>query len=357
MAPANPAAIDIAYTLIDFVALPEPKFGSNYHIIKRRYGENSNMINDYAGNDKLMSIILNNAAFASIVEQVYGTDYGIGRDRASWRYGDLNYDLSAEGLKTLRNRAHTDALDSSGNFKEFKASASAEEVRTLTKTVGWKPGQLCVVLLSQSTKHSIGNGGRCSDRNLPVYGWFFGGLRAEKHAGYLKATLERFRNQLKKKGPYVWSNLAALEPTLDTLDELDGGRLVISAHLAFALPPPLYPSQKVVDVPQPMTGKLYSEFKAAGGMRPNPALQTTVPDAGGIADAQVQFFFNMLAVALPAERWATNVAALSTTYLRRVLFLGPKEEADTRINKEVIVLGSSDSEDDAIVLGSSDSES
>jgi len=309
------------------VPLSTPRFGQMSYLTDTLYGENSGMVNDWTGADAAISSLLADHEFNRLVEAVYGADYGLARDRGHYRLGDPAIDLSAGGLKKLVANAHTDQYNAATEgFKDFKQPTTPDAMRAMTRTVAWEQGELCVVLLSQGTLHSIGQGGMTGS-GQPVLGWFLGALAAPVFSGYLRETWKRFEQQIvarvrKGLSAYVWSGL---EPILDVYasDHLTGARVVVCATVCYGLPPMVYPSRKKVDVPQPYAPAPYKPFDERGGMRPNPAHMAYEPaEQLGELHPDIRPYFEAVA-RLVTGNWTRYIPALSDEFLFRILGLTP----------------------------------
>ena len=347
----NVTAENWEYCVLTGMMLPEPKFGRNYHVTKgHAHGENQGMIDDFHGCREAASLLLDNPAVLELTQRAFGEDFCLGEDRANYRLDHLNADTTAAGKKSLTKIAHQDRPDASGaGFAEWKDPARGAKL--VTETAVWKQGQVCIVALSQSTTHSIGKGG-LSDNGGHVLGWFLGPMSPKNHAAYKTATMAQYNKELKKiqrprewkmakpvlrsavfkgeKCVYMWPELAQLsDPAAED---------IFAAGIAYGLRPLLYPSQKVIDVPQSYS----PPYEHYTGYRPDPARQLVVPAVElALLEAkvpEVARHFRKVAAELPGHLWACEVSKLSRGYLLRVFGVKQGATKDSARKRQKLAL-------------------
>lgn len=286
--------------------LPTPQKATQSHIApgaKPGFGENSGMIDDYNGARVATGVLLENDAVGRLLRTAYGSNFCLADDRGHYRNKKLDYDISDAGRKKLVAGGHID----------FPTWQKRDISDVPVQSAQWGDNELCIIALHQCEKHGIPVGGHTlRDQKEMVVGWFVSPLGKKQYKAYCAATVERLtRESTGRARPYAWPQLQQLL----TLPPDKLPQYLFAAAIAFGLRPILYPSGKVVDVPQPYCGAVYKHFD---NYKPKPGTQTIDPDAEIAAlQPELQEYFATVHAALPEEKFACRVSTLSPEYLRR----------------------------------------
>ena len=290
--------------------LPMPTFATQAHTApgaKPGFGENSGMIDDYAGARKAVSVSLGVETIMELMQAAYGADFFLADDRGHYRFKKLTHDLQGKGRRDLLDSGHVDWP------KWLKMDVSDIPVQAAT----WADNELCIIALRQCAAHSIPLGGhtRTDER---VLGWFVSPLSSDKYDAYCDETIARLRKEMKPgvKAKYAWEKLYEIVKMFN--DDPNLAKYLFAAAIAFGLRPVLYPSTKVINVPQSFCGKVYRHFE---GYKPDSSKQVIDPvaEVAKIKDPGIRFYFEQVHKALPEEQLACHVSELSDEYLRRTL--------------------------------------
>lgn len=291
-------------------ALPMPQRATQSHVAagaKPGFGENSGMIDDFNGARRATGVLLADGEVSRLLTAAYGADFCLADDRAHYRDKKLAVDACGAGRTKLLATGHTDFP------KWARQNISAVPVQTAR----WNDGELCIIALHQCKKHGIPQGGHTlRDPKEAVVGWFVSPLQKPTYAKYCAATVARLTKEANKQArPYAW-------PELHKLLALPPDRVpqyLFAAAIAFGLRPILYPSQKVINVPQSSCPAVYKHFDT---YFPAPTTLTVDP-AGELAALSPAFreYFATVHATLGPLKFACRVSTLSPEYLRRTLGL------------------------------------
>lgn len=331
----NVTAANCCWAVFEGLDLPTPEAGTEDHTTGGvAHGERSGMLNCFGTAREAVSILLDTPHIRQLVKQVYGDDYCIADDRGHYRDKACRADLTDAGIKRLRANTHTDEPGANGTFRDWKCPGRYNECATWRIEFG--PSQVAVILLSQSTPHSIGVGG-CTSEGGPVRGFYLSPMSPEQHRLYLQATVAQFNKEYTKvtsprpgtlcsaggkgeKCVYMW-------PELVRLGQNCCGKVLVAVNIAFKRRQILYPSKKPVKNPASYSPpyKHYTGYAPApGSLVVDPAdeiarLRRTVPE--------VVVYFQKIAADLPDWKWACNVSTLGREYLLRVFGLVDDDDA------------------------------
>jgi hypothetical protein len=297
----NVAALEWEYCILPaMVATPE--FGTQYHVTDGKpFGENEDFVDDFRGQRKAISVLLSTPSVAELMSNAYGKEWRNADDRWAFRKKRL-----VENKSKLKEKVHRD-------YPKWERS----DVEVEAETAAWPAGTMCVIALRQSEWHSIPTGGH-SDSGGMIYSLILSPLSARQYANYCAETMAHFKKECTKidahkKHVYIWPRLAELR----VLGESLRPQHLFAANIMYGMRPGLYPSTKVVDVPQSYSPAIYGPYT---GYRPDETLQVIDP-ATEIPRIPVEFrrYFAEVAAVLDGERMVCRVSELSYEYLHRTL--------------------------------------
>ena len=290
--------------------LPMPTFATQSHTApgaKPGFGENSGMIDDYAGARKAVSVLLGVKEIMELMKAAYGADFFLADDRGHYRFKKLTHDLQGKGRRDLLSLGHVD----------WPTWLKRDVSDIPVQAAAWADNELCIIALRQCAAHSIPLGGHTRDDEM-ILGWFVSPLSSDKYDAYCAETIARLRKEMKPgaKAKYAWPGLRKIEEMFK--DDPDLAKYLFAAAIAFGLRPVLYPSKKVINVPQSYCGAVYKHFE---GYKPDSSKQVIDPvaEVAKIKDPEIRFYFEQVHKALPNEKFACHVSELSDEYLRRTL--------------------------------------
>lgn len=295
----NVAAHSWEYCLMP-ISMPAPEFGTQYHVTGGKpFGENEGMIDDYAGQRKALSVLLETPGVPEFMADAFGPGWRNADDRWAYRKKGL-----VENSVALQKDVHRD-------WPEWERLEDKVEAQTAV----FPAGMVCIIALGQWAPHSIPAGGHSNSGGM-VFSLYVSPLNARQYAQYCAATMAHFKKECTKidadkKNVYIWKRLGELRDLGTALRP----QHLFAANIMYGMRPGLYPSEKVIDVPQTYSPPIYGPYT---GYRPDETLQVINP-AEEIPRIPIEFrrYFAEVAAVLAGERMVCRVSELSYEYLYR----------------------------------------
>ena len=296
-----------------------PLFGTQFHVAidgatgqAKAHGENAGMVNDWSQDDA--ALLVRVPELRALFDAQHGPGWKLGLDR-HWSRGcalsaDLNLKRRAADddrlSKKLRGTLHRDYKPGGERESRSTWKAPAETPAPPLLCVSTLPGRLSLAVLKQSEYHGIPRGGNS-------WGPFICAMSLTEHVKYREAWCARVKHELARKTEkiYVWHEFSKLEA--------DDFEAMVLATIVYGLPPPIFPSNLPMNIPQPYAGAIFPHFR---GMQPCAERQdldpaTELEAARGKLPKNIICALERVAAALPG-RWVASPAAVAGAILTLV---------------------------------------